>query len=148
MRELSRGSRGFTLVELVAVIVILAIVAVVSVPRMTTASPFSAKGYADHLAASLRQARAIAIASQCDVQFTIDAAGFTVDQRAIGANNRCATAGAFSRNVVTGMAPTDIPAVADQQFVFGGGNFGAVGTGVNIAVYNQTITLDASGIVR
>lgn len=148
MRERSRGSRGFTLVELIAVIVILAIVAVVSVPRMTTASPFAAKGYADHMAAALRQARAVAVASQCDVQFTIDAAGFTVEQRAIGANNRCATTGAFSRNVMTGVAPTDLPPVANQQFVFDGRNFGAVGALVNITVSDQTLTLDSSGVLR
>jgi len=148
MRELSRGSRGFTLVELIAVIVILAIIAVVSVPRMTTASPFSAKGYADHVAAALRQARAVAVASQCDVQFSIDADGFAVQQRAAGASNRCATTGNFTTTVITGVAPTDIPAVADQQLLFGGGNFGALGAAATIAVYDQTINLDASGIVR
>ena len=148
MRELSRGSRGFTLVELIAVIVIISILAAVSLPRLTAASPFSARGYADHVAAALRQARAVAIASRCDVQFTIGADGFTVQQRAVGAANRCATGGAFSTPVTSGIAPDDIPDVADQQFVFIGSAYGDIGASTTIAVYNQTITLDRSGIVR
>jgi Tfp pilus assembly protein FimT len=135
-------------VELIAVLVIISILAAVSLPRFTAASPFSAKGYADHVAAALRQARAVAVASQCDVQFTINAAGFTVRQRAAGAANRCATGGGFTTTVASGTAPSDIPVVATQQLVFIGGAFGDIGGPASITVHNQTITLDRSGLVQ
>ena len=62
---LPRGhaQRGFTLVELVAVLVILGIVAAVAAPRFVDTAVFTERGYADEIAASLRYARRIAIAS-------------------------------------------------------------------------------------
>ena len=88
----------------------------------------------------------MAVASRCDVQFSIAADGFTVQQRA-AAGTRCATTGGFSTTVTSGIAPDDIPDVADQQFVFNGTAYGAIGAPVTIAVDSQTINLDRSGVV-
>ena len=71
------GCRGFTLIELIASITIVAILATVALPRMPMAEPYLERGYADSLAASLRQARAVAVAIGCNVQFTVNAAGYT-----------------------------------------------------------------------
>jgi len=93
--------RGFTLIELIASITIIAILAAVALPRMTAATPFAERGYADGIAASLRQSRAVALASGCAVQFTIDAAGYRAFQHA-ASGTHCAAAGAWSTPVKRG----------------------------------------------
>ena len=146
------GSRGFTLIELVATITIVAILAAVALPRMTAATPFAERGYADGVAASLRQARAVALASGCDVQFAIDAVGYRAFQRGAGANNHCAAAGAWSTPVRRGdgqnlleSQPPDVALGANRQFVYRAD--GTVGAPVVINIGPQTITVDASGVV-
>ena len=146
MRAPSHAYRGFTLIELVAVIVIIAILAAVSLPRLTAATPLADRGYADEISASLRQARAIAIASQCDVQFTINAAGYQAMQRQAAAGH-CSLAGAFNVPVLSGIRPSNVGAIPNRQFIFQGGNFGAVGGAFAIPIGAQTINLNASGIV-
>ena len=92
MQSRHEECRGFTLVEVIASITIIAVLAAVALPRVTAATPFAERGYADGIAASLRLARAVAIASGCDVQFTIDAAGYRALQRA-AAGTHCARRG-------------------------------------------------------
>lgn len=84
-------SDGFTLVELVAVLVIMGIVTAVAAPRFFDNVVFTERGYADEIAASLRYARRIAIASDCNVRFTVNAAGYSAAQPSV----RCNTAGAW-----------------------------------------------------
>ena len=74
---------------------------------MTAAPPFAERGYADGIAASLRQSRAVALASGCDVQFTIDATGYQrVPARPRLPAHHCATAGAWSTPVQRGDGQT------------------------------------------
>jgi MSHA pilin protein MshC len=82
---------GFTLVELVAVLVILGIVAAVAAPRLFDNVAFTERGYADEIAASLRYARRIAIASNCNVRFTVNAAGYSAVQPSV----QCIPGGAW-----------------------------------------------------
>src|SRR5262245_5589881 len=70
-----RRERAFTLLELVTCIVIIGVLAAVAAPRFFDTQPFSEHGYAREIASALRSARNTAVASSCEVQFTIDAAG-------------------------------------------------------------------------
>jgi MSHA pilin protein MshC len=87
----SRRQIGVTLVELAAVVVITGILAAVAVPRMFDNRVFQERGYADEIASSVRYARRIAIASGCNVRFTVNAAGYAAAQP----STRCDTAGAW-----------------------------------------------------
>ena len=148
------SQRGFTLIELITSITIIAILAAVTLPRLTSAQPYQERGYADGIAASLRQSRAVALASGCDVQFTIDAAGYRAQQHGVGANNHCAAAGAWSTPVRRGngqslleLTPAGAALAANRQFVFAP-NGSVAGGPLNINVGPQTITVQASGLVQ
>ena len=146
--------RGFTLIEVIASITIMSILATVMLTRMTVATPFSERGYADGITASLRQARSVALASGCAVQFTISAAGYSAFQHGPGANNHCAAAGAWSTPVRRGNGqdliesqPAGVVLAANRQFVFAADGSVAGGP-VTINVGPQAITIDASGVVQ
>jgi prepilin-type N-terminal cleavage/methylation domain-containing protein len=145
MRVLAR-KRGFTLVELIATVTIISILAAIALPRVIAANPFQARGYGDEVAANLRKARAVAIATDCDVQFTIDDDGYRALQRA-AAGGHCASAGGFSTPVLQGAEPADVTLTAARQFTFAHGT-GAIGAAVTIDLGYRTVTLEASGILR
>lgn len=86
---------GFTLVEVVAVLVIVGVISAVAAPRLFDNAVFVERGFADELAASVRYARRIAVASSCNVRFTVNSAGYSAVQPTV----RCNTAGAWGVNV-------------------------------------------------
>jgi len=145
--------RGFTLIELIASITIVAILAAVTLPRLTAATPYAERGYADGIAASLRQSRSVALASGCDVQFTINALGYSAFQRA-AAGTHCAAAGAWTTPVQRGAGgalnerqPAGVVLAANRVIVFR--DTGSLaGPAVNITVGPHVITVDASGLVQ
>jgi MSHA pilin protein MshC len=146
--------RGFTLIELIASITIVALLAAVALPRMTAVTPFAERGYADGIAASLRQSRAVALASGCDVRFTINGAGYNAVQHGPGANNHCAAGGAWSTPVRRGdgqnlleVRPAGVTLGANRQFVFAADGTVAAGP-VTINVGPHAVTVDASGAVQ
>jgi prepilin-type N-terminal cleavage/methylation domain-containing protein len=120
----SRTSSGFTVIELIATIAILAIVAAVSLPHFASETAFAGRGYADEIAGALRHARAVAIASSCDVRFTINNAGYSAVQRTL-VGNVCN--GAFGPAVrradntnLAGQPPGDTNVAAGAILIFDG----------------------------
>jgi MSHA pilin protein MshC len=156
VRVLSRTCRGFTLIELIATITIIAIIAVVALPRVTAANPFLERGYADGVAAALRQARTVALASGCDVRFTIDDAGYRAQQRGLdGTNNHCLAAGPWVTDVRRGdgaslsaLRPAGVALAAARQFVFGAADGGVAGGPIDIGIGTSALTVGASGVVQ
>jgi MSHA pilin protein MshC len=155
VRVLSRTCRGFTLIELITTITIIAIIAAVALPRMTAADPFLERGYADGVAAALRQVRTVALASGCEVRFTIDGAGYRAQQRGLdGANNHCLAAGPWVTDVRRGdgaslsaTRPAGVALAANRQFVFGADG-GVAGGPIDIDIGTSVLNVSASGVVQ
>lgn len=111
---------GFTLIELVTSLVLVGILAALAAPRFVDNRAFDQRGYADELAAGLRSAQRVAIASNCNAEFRIAANQYSAFQP----NVYCATAGVWNRPVVrldgtalAGAAPVGVVATpATFQF--------------------------------
>jgi prepilin-type N-terminal cleavage/methylation domain-containing protein len=155
VRTPRKDCRGFTLIELIASITIVAILVAITLPRLPTVQPYAERGYADGISASLRQARATAIASGCAVEFTITVAGYSAFQRGNSATipNHCATAGAFvtavmrgDGNAMTETQPAGVVLAANRSLIFGPDGRIAGGT-VTIDVGPHAITIGPSGAV-
>jgi MSHA pilin protein MshC len=67
--------------ELVCVILIVAVLGASVVARLFDEQDFEQRGYADELASSLRHAQRIAVASECQVRFTINASAYSASLR-------------------------------------------------------------------
>jgi MSHA pilin protein MshC len=142
---------GFTLIELVAVLVIIGIVMAVVAPRFFNNTAFSERGYADEIAASLRYARRLAVASACNVRVTINAAGYSAAQPTV----RCNTAGAWGvavqspdrralangtpAGVVVGAAVIEFRAAGDLLAAVAPVNVGAFSVTVDSATGSVTV---------
>jgi MSHA pilin protein MshC len=155
VRVSSKDCRGFTLIELIASITIIAILAAVTLPNMPVVQPYAERGYADGMAASLRQVRAVAIASGCQVQFTINAAGYSALQRGLSATipNHCATVGPWATPVQRGNGdalsepqPSYVVLAANHVLVFDTDG-SVIGGAVDINVGPYLIAVGASGAV-
>jgi MSHA pilin protein MshC len=118
--------RGFTLIELLACLLILAVLAAFGGSEFLDTQPFDQRGYADEVAAALRYAQSVAVASQCNVSFTINTAGYSARQRAPAGGNTCAAAGAYTQAVarsdgtsLAGKPPSDANITTGGTIVFG-----------------------------
>jgi MSHA pilin protein MshC len=122
IRSQRSAARGFTLVELICCIVILSILAALAGPRLLSHQPFEERGYVDEIAAALRQAQKVAVASGCDVQLTVNGAGYQAMLRAAVAGD---CTGAFVLPVqkldgtpLAGEPPANVASAPDIQVIF------------------------------
>lgn len=146
--------RGFTLIELLACLLILAMLAAFGGSEFLDTQPFDQRGYADEIAAALRYAQGVAVASQCNVSFTISAAGYSAKQRA-PAGNSCAKVGAYTQAVarsdgtsLAGTPPSDANITAGGTIVFGSSGQVTSGTPPTLTIGPIKVTVDPnSGFV-
>jgi MSHA pilin protein MshC len=134
-------SRGFTLVELVAVLVIMGIVAAYAAPRLFDLAAFNERGFADEIGASLRYARRIAIASSCNVRFTVNAAGYSAAQQTAcnPANAWAVAVQSPDRRALANATPTGV-AVAAAVFEFrAGGDLLNPVAPLNVGAHSVTV---------
>ncbi len=147
--------RGFTLIELVACLLIVGILAALAGPRFFDTQPFDERGYADELAAALRYAQSVAVASQCNVSFTVTLTGYSALQQPVGAGNTCAPAAAYTQNVIrsdgtalAGTPPSDANVTSSVTLVFGSSGQVISGTPPALAIGSFTLSVDPnSGFV-
>jgi len=158
--EASRSSllRGFTLVELLACVVILGVLAAIAGPRFVDTQPFQERGYLNEVGAAMRYAQRVAVASGCDVRFTLTstggAAGYSTKQQAVWGANGCT--GGWTVNVMrsdgtalAGSSPKGVTMSPSTQLVFSHKD-GSVSSGTpsTLTVGSFTLNVDAgSGLV-
>jgi MSHA pilin protein MshC len=111
------------------VIVILGVVAVVAVPRFFDNRTFAARGYYEELAAALKFAQKVAVASGCAVRVRVDGTGYSAGQQQAAAG-RC--------------DPADSTFAVPVRLADGSALVGTVPAGIAVAPA-VTIVFDALG---
>jgi MSHA pilin protein MshC len=147
---------GFTLVEFLIVIVIMGILAAVAAPRFFGDRTFLERGYFEELAAALRYAQKLAVASGCPVQMSIVAGGYVASQHnalsgSCTPNDASSSTGVALADgrVLSGSSPLGVSAMPNVTMVFdslGRTNLAGSRT-INVGPFALTVTAD-SGFVQ
>jgi len=145
------GARGYTLIELVVVMVVLGVLASVAGTRFFTQQPFSERGYADELAAAMRLAQKVAVASGCPARLTLAAGSYAVAQQA-ASGNTCNTAdttwsmavSGADGAVLAGTAPAGTTASPTGPYTFDAQGRLASSPGTALSIGSRVINIDAA----
>lgn len=147
---------GFTLVELVVVIVVLGVLASFAVPRFFAQRTFAERGFYEELAAALKYAQKLAVASGCPVRVAVTAGGYEARQQAIqsGSCNAADTTWATpvrlaDGETLAGAAPAGTTVTPAVTFAFDALGRTSLGADQSIAVGPFALTVRAdSGFVE
>lgn len=147
---------GYTLIELVLVIVIAGILAAGTSSHFFDQPTFAQRGYADTLAAAMRFAQKVAVASDCPAEVSITAGGYSVQQQAASGNTCNPTDTTWSTVVrgmdgaaVQGSAPANATASPTGNYVFNGGGTLSSSPGTTVSIGSHSITIDpTTGFVQ
>ncbi|MDD2759885.1 MAG: prepilin-type N-terminal cleavage/methylation domain-containing protein [Methylomonas sp.] len=130
MRDLDQ--RGFTLVELVMTLVILGILSATAMPRFFDFSAFRQRAFFDDTLAAVRYAQKLAVATGCNVQFSIAADRFRLMRPGATDRSQCASTAAADFTL-------DVARPGSGEAVYQGSQTG-------IAVDSATVYFTAKGL--
>jgi len=83
--------KGFTLTELVLTMVIMGVLTVVVAPRFFDVQVYDSRAAYNDVLSSLRYAQKLAVATGCQVQYSVNANTYSLFQRAPGVGANCNT---------------------------------------------------------
>jgi MSHA pilin protein MshC len=147
--------RGFTLIELVACLLIVAVLIALGGSRFFDTQPFDERGYADEIAAALRYSQGVAVATQCNVSFTVSLAAYSASQQPTGPGNTCTATATYNKAVIradgrplAGTPPSDANVASGGTIVFDSSGQVINGPPPTLMVGARTISVDrVSGFV-
>ena len=90
-----KNAQGFTLIELIAVVVLLSVLGVLAFARLGSFGGIEIRAFYDEVVAAVRYAQKLAVSTGCDVQVSLSATGYSLQQR----QTDCTT-GDFTRAVL------------------------------------------------
>lgn len=145
--------RGFTLLELTVTLIVVGILAAYVAPRFFDTQAFQERGYVDEVAATLRYAQKIAVASGCEVSVALGVASYSARQRnSLGSCNDAAAPWTTpvrlpDGTTASGTAPGGVQFDAAASIVFGPTGAATSGAPVALAAGPFTLSVVPSGAV-
>jgi len=84
---------GFTLVELVMVLVVLSIISATAIPHFFDKNSYAERAFFDDTLNAVRYAQKLAVATGCNVQFSITSNSYTLTRRGTSISSSCPNTG-------------------------------------------------------